>query len=139
MPISGSAKWWITLHQPVGRRHKVGVEDGDELALGDLQPGVERAGLEAMAVGAVDVDDGVAERRIALHDGGSDFCGLVGRVVQHLDLELVLRVLHGADGLDQAVDDELLVEDGQLDGDAGELVEVPGRIGVVVLAVLEVE
>ena len=65
--------------------------------------------------------------------------GFVGRVVEHLDFELFARVLHGADGLDEAVDDELLVEDGQLHGDAGQLVEVAGRVGVVVLAVLEVE
>jgi hypothetical protein len=36
------------LHQPVGRRHKVGVEDGDELALGHLEAGIERPGLEAV-------------------------------------------------------------------------------------------
>ena len=117
------------LHQPVRRRHKVGVEDGDELALGHLQARVQRPGLVSMAVGAVNVDDGMAQRRIARHNACGHLLGLVGRVVQHLDLELVARILHGADRLDQPVDDELLVEDGQLHGDPRQLVEVPGRVG----------
>ncbi len=106
------------LHEPVGRRHKVGVEDGDELAFGDLEAGIERAGFEAVTVGAVNVDDGVAEGGVAVDDGRGDVCGFVGGVVEDLDFELFARILHGADGFDEAVDDELLVEDGQLDGDA---------------------
>ena len=41
----------------VGLRQEVGVEDQDELALGGAQAVVERAGLEAGAVDAVDVLD----------------------------------------------------------------------------------
>ena len=89
MPIVGLGKVVDHLHQPVGRRHKVGVEDGDELALGHLQAGVERAGLVAVPVGAMDVDDGVAQRGIARHDAGGHLAGFVGRVVEDLDLELV--------------------------------------------------
>ena len=126
------------LHEPVGRRNEVGVEDGDELAFGDFEAGVERSGLEAVTIGAMDVDDVVAEGGVAVDDGRGDLLGLVGGVVEHLDFELLARVLDGADGFDEAVDDELLVEDGQLDGDRGQLVEVPGRVGVVVLPVLEV-
>ena len=45
-----------------------------------------------------------------------------------------------ADGFEQAVDHELLVEDGQLDGDARQFGEVCRRVrAVVVLAVLVVE
>ena len=43
-----------------------------------------------------------------------------------------------ADGLDQPVDHKLLVEDGQLNRDPGQFVKVPGRVGIVVLAVFEV-
>ncbi len=56
------------LHQPVGRGHKVGVEDGHELAFGHLEAGVERAGLVAVTIGAVDVDDGMAQCGIAVND-----------------------------------------------------------------------
>ncbi len=74
--------------QEVGLREEVGVEDGDELALGDLQPVVERARLVAGAIDAVDVDD----VETALRAARSTFATnerprLVGRVVEHLDLE----------------------------------------------------
>ena len=47
--------------------------------------------------------------------------GFVGGVVEDLDFETVARVIEAADGFDEALDDELLVEDGELDGDEGEL------------------
>ena len=84
---------------------------------------LKRACLEAVAVGAMDVGDGVAHRGIAFHDLAGDVDGLVGGVVEHLDVELVLRVVHLADGIHQAVDDVLLVEDRQLHGDAGQVRE----------------
>jgi hypothetical protein len=46
------------LHDPLARRDEVGVEDGDELAFGDVQAFVEGAGLVAVAVGAVQVGCG---------------------------------------------------------------------------------
>ena len=97
------------------RRDEVGVEDGDELAFGHLKAGAEGSGLEAVAVGAMNVDDVVAERGIAVDDGGGDLPGFVGGVVEDLDFELLARILHGANGFDQAINDKLLVEDGQLD------------------------
>ena len=50
------------LHQPVFRRNKVRVEDGDELALGRLQSLLQRAGFVSFAIGAMDIDDGMAQR-----------------------------------------------------------------------------
>jgi len=44
-------------------------------------------------------------------------------------------VFHAADRLDQTVDDELLVENGQLHGHPRQLLEVLRRLGIVVLAV----
>ena len=115
------------LHEPVGRRDKIGVEDGDELAFGDFEAGVEGSGLEAMTIGAMDVHDGVAESGIARDDGGSDLLGFVGGVVEDLDFQLVARVFHGADGFDEAIDHKLLIEDGQLHGDARQFFEMTGR------------
>src|SRR5208283_1305574 len=125
-------------HQPVLGRDEIGGEDGDELAFGDLEACIQGSGLEAVAVGAVNVDDVVTERGVTLDDGGGDIARLVGGVVEHLNLDLLARVLHGADGLDETVDDKLLVEDGQLDGDGGKLEKMAWRIGFVVLAELEV-
>jgi len=51
------------------RRDEVCVEDGDELALGDVEAGVEGSGLVAMPIGAVDVLDGMAESGIAGDNG----------------------------------------------------------------------
>ena len=98
-----------------GSGDEVGVEDGDELALRGLRPVLERAGLVAGAVGAVEVDDGCGGRpsvpaRVTLDDGRGDVSGLVGGVVEDLDLEAVARVVDAAAGVDEAVDDELLVD-----------------------------
>ncbi len=62
--------------------------------------------------------------------------GLVGGVVEDLDLEAVARVVDAADGVDEAVDDELLVEDGELDGDEGELSSAKRAGGSLQCAVL---
>ena len=69
-------------HDPVGGRGEVGVEDGHELALGTLQAVFQCAGLEAAAVGAVDVDDVMAFGAITLHHLGCHLYGLIGRIVQ---------------------------------------------------------
>ena len=121
------------LHQPVGLRDKVGVEHGHELALGHLKAGIQRSGLVAVTIGAVNVSDGVAQSRIARHNGGGHLLSFVGRVVQHLNIQFLARILHGADRLNQPVDDELLVEDGQLHGHARQLREVLRGVRMVVL------
>ncbi len=105
---------------------EVGVEDGDELASSNFEAFVEGSGLVAVAVGAVEVDDGLGRHAgeaagVALDDLAGDLAGFVGGVVEDLDFEAVARVVDAADGFDEALDDELLVEDGELDGDEGEL------------------
>ena len=114
------------LHDPHGRGDEVCVEDGDELAARGAETFVERAGLEAVAVGAVDVKDGLRRHAfeaggVALDDLTGDFHGFVGGVVEELDLEAVAGVIELAAGLDEAFDDELLVIAGELDGDEGEV------------------
>jgi hypothetical protein len=83
----------------------------------------------------MDVGDGIAERGVALDDGAGDFDGFVGGVVEDLYVEAVERVLHLANGIDEAVDDELLVEDRKLDGHAREFVEARRGLGDLVLAI----
>jgi len=65
--------------------------------------------------------------------------GFIGGVVENLDFEPVVRVVHGADGFDKAVDHKLLIENRELNGDGWQLVETTGRRGVGVLAVFEIE
>jgi len=127
------------VHQPIGRGDEICVEDGDQVALGYLQACVESSCLEAVTIFAVHVDDGVAEGGVTLDDAGGYLLGFVGGVVEKLNLKLVGGVLHGADGFYQPVDDELLVVDGQLHGDARQFGEVASRLRIVVLLVLEIE
>ena len=82
------------LHDPVAWGDEVGVEDGDELALGVLEAGIERACFIAVAVLAVEIDDGlrghaVEAGGVAFDDLPGNLGGLVGRVVEDLDLEAV--------------------------------------------------
>ena len=124
MPTPGSAKWWTTLVEPLGRRNEVGVEDGDELAFGGFEARFQGSGFEAVAVGAVKIVDGLGlEARSAGSVAGDRFLrdldGFVGGVVEQLDFKPVAGVIDAADGVEQAVDDELLVINGELDGDEG--------------------
>ena len=64
---------------------------------------------------------GCPEGRVAVDDGRGYLLGLVGGVVEDLDFQLFAGIIHGADGFDEAVDHELLIEDGELDGDPGKL------------------
>jgi len=129
------------LHEPVGRGDEIGVEDGDEFALGGFEAGVECPGLIAVAVGAVNVDDGVAESGVAFDDSARDLDGFVGGVVEDLNFELAGGVVHLATGFDETVDDELLIKDGELDGDQGQFGEVRRRFlrGILLMLVVEID
>jgi len=123
------------LHQPVRRGDEVGVEDGDQFAARDLQALVQRARLVSVAVGAMQMHDGLRREarsaaRVALDDLGGHLHRLVGGVVEQLNLEAVARILDAADRVDEPVDDELLVEDGKLHGDKRQLAGgvVPARL-----------
>ncbi len=49
------------------------------------------------------------------------------------------RILHLADALHQAIDDVLFVEDGQLNGDLRQFIEVRFRLGHFILAMLVIQ
>ena len=104
---------------------------------GDLQAGLERAGLVAGAVGAMDVVDVDALRGEAPHGELGDLAGFVGRVVEHLDFEQLARIVDPADRFDQPIDDVHFVVERQLDRDRGQRVEPAGghRLLVLVLHV----
>lgn len=115
----------------VGSGEEVGVEDADEFAGGLGHGGVEGAGFEAGAVGAVVVGDVVALGAEFGAEAGAVGGGFVGGVVKDLDLEAVARVIEGGDGVEEAVDHECLIEEGELDGDFGEVFEAGGLFGFV--------
>ena len=119
--------------QEVGRRHEVGVEDGDELAARDLEAGFERAGLVAGAVDAMEILDVEALRGVAADRQLGNRARLVGGVVEDLDFEEVLRIIHLDDRRDEAVDHVHLVVDGQLDRDDRKRIQLRPRLRHVVL------
>ena len=114
-----------------GRGDEIGVEDENAVAGRRVETRGEGARLVAVAVGAVeDRDVDAALPPLAgtpLGKGG----GVVGGVVEDLDLEEVAGVGEAAGGVDEALDDVLLVVDGELDGDAGEVGGGGRRGGVV--------
>ena len=86
-------------HQPVFRRHKVGVKNGDELALGRLHSFLQSSGLESVAIPSMMIGNRISQCCIALHDGTCDLDSLVRRIVEHLDIELLAWIFHPADGV----------------------------------------
>ena len=105
--------------EEIGGREEIGVEDGDQFAGGGLQAFLQRAGFEAVAVGAVMILDGISQGAIALDQRLGEGRGVVGGIVQHLDLQQFLRVLHLDDFFDQPLHHIALVIKGKLDGDRG--------------------
>ncbi len=105
----------------------------------NFQPGIERSRLEAFAVRAVVIADLVSERRITLHHRSRHLYGFVGRVVEHLDLQLLARIFDLADAIHQAIDNILLVEDGQLNRHQRQFGEMRFRLSHLVLAVLVIQ
>src|SRR5580693_8628600 len=129
------------LQQKTGRGNEVSIEDGNEFSLGSFQSLGERAGFEALAIIAVQANDGMSEGSIALNQNAGDFDGFIGRVIEQLDVELIFRIFKAADGVKQTVDYILLVVNRQLHGHArqGVLREIGNRIGRLVLFVLVIE
>src|SRR5271165_6495126 len=126
-------------HQPLRRGREIGVEDGDKLASGDLQAGIERTCLVAFAIGAMVIADVVAQRRVAIDHGLRNLDRLVGGIIQHLDFQLFARVFQLADAVHQAINHVLFVEDWQLDRNPRQLREARRRLRDLVLAVLVIE
>ena len=98
--------------EEAGRGDEVGVEDEDVVAGGRIQPRGQGAGLVAVAGGAA--EDGDADALLpplvgALPGEGG---GVVGGVVEDLDLEEVGGMGEAAGGVNEALDDVPLVVDG---------------------------
>jgi hypothetical protein len=115
------------------RRHEVGVEHEGVVALCVGQTLFERAGLVARAIGAMAERDVVAALAQLFGLLARDAGRLVRGVVEHLDLELVLRVVDLSDALEQPLRDVHLIEHRQLNGHARQFAETRGRQRRIVL------
>ena len=98
---------------------EVGVEDEDVVAGGQVETLGEGARLVPVAVGAVEDGDVDASPAPFVGAVAGDGGGIVGGVVEDLDLEEVAGVGEPAGSVDEALDDVLFVVNGELDGDGG--------------------
>src|SRR5436190_10957899 len=79
--------------EQVWLRNEISVQNTNEFALRRSQTRFERARLETSPVRSVDQLD-VEPATLQFRDaGGRQLPGIVGRVVQHLDLEQLFRVI----------------------------------------------
>ena len=105
-------------------RHKVRIENGDVFAFRHFQAFFQGARLEVFPVGAVDELDVVALR---LHFGDfafGHFVAVVGRIIEDLDLVLILRVVDGADDVDETFHAVGFVKNGKLGRDLREFIHL---------------
>lgn len=98
-------------------RQEIGIKDDDELAASLLQSCSEGPSLEALAIMAVQELDVETPGLMVGHSGLGEPSCLIGRIVKHLNLKPVLRVVQLSDCVDEAQDYKELVIDGQLDRD----------------------
>ena len=123
--------------EEIGAGDEVRIEHRDQLAARDLQPFLQGAGLVAAAVVAVDVGDVQALLAQPRDPRAGDALRLVRRIVEHLDFQPVSRILDPRHRLDQTLDDIHFIVQGELDGDAGEDLELPLRRRQVPLVLVE--
>ena len=109
------------LQEEVLLRNEVGVENSEEFSLCDFHAFLESAGLEILAVRAVDKLDVIAA-------GGEfgnfllrDFVAFVCGVVQDLDLVFVLGIVYSADRFEKALHAVGFVKNRELGRDLGEV------------------
>src|SRR3989304_1479638 len=100
--------WW----------NRVGVEDGNEISPGPRQALRQGAGFEACSVPAADVLDVQAFGPQPRNQPADNGRGLVGRVVQNLDLQAVARIVELRYGAHHAFRNVELVVDRHLHREA---------------------
>ena len=104
---------------------------------GGLQPFLQRAGFEALAIVAVMIFDRESQRAIALDQRLGKWSGVVGGIVQHLDLQQLAGILDAGHFVDEPLDDVPFVIDGKLYGHLRQLREAPGGSPVAFLRCLK--
>ncbi len=91
-------------------RNEVGIEDGDQLPLGSLEAVLERPCLVPRTAAAPKVDRVEPPLSELRHLAAGQRLGLIRRVVEHLDLEQVARIVEARHRIEEALDHRRLVE-----------------------------
>src|ERR1700722_13868068 len=121
------------------RGNEIRVKNGDELALSRLKTFRQRACLESLAVGTMMVGDRESPGGIMIDQPACHRNGFIRRVVEHLNVKLFQGIAQAANGVQQPLGHELLIEDGKLDRDSRELREKSAGLGGALLLVLVIE
>ena len=103
--------------EKVWRGNEVRIENRDQLACGELQSVLQRAGFESMAIRAMDVMDVETQFAMFLDARRGNLGGAVRRIVQNLNFQQFSRISDAASGFDQPLDNVQFVVDRQLHGD----------------------
>ena len=77
----------------IDRRNEIGIKNGDEFASGSFQSLLQSAGFEAVAVSAVAVFNRVARGHVFVTKALREGVGLVGGIVQNLNLQQFARIV----------------------------------------------
>src|ERR1700683_1898571 len=105
--------------QKIRGRNKIRIEDGHKFTGRRFQAFLQRTGFIAFAVVAMDVTNGHSEGPVAFYTVAGDLAGLVGRIVENLNLEQLARIVELRNGFDKPFDDVAFVINGELNGDFG--------------------
>src|ERR1700691_2784627 len=103
--------------QKIRGRNKIRIEDGHKFTGRRFEAFLQRARFVAFAIVAMDVADGHSEGPLAFYTVAGDLAGLVGRIVENLNLEQLARIIELRSGFDKPFDHEAFVVNGELNGD----------------------
>ena len=103
-----------------------------------LEAFLQRAGLKTLAIGAMQVFNGVPDIAVAFAERFRESMGVVGGIVENLNLQKFARVLDFHRFIDQALQHVALVIERKLNGDARQLLETLRRLACGFAAVLEI-
>jgi len=118
------------LLKQVWRRDEIGIENANKLTGSRFETDCERTGLESGPVDAMNQLNIEAALPQFFGARSSHLARIVGRIVQHLDLQTIARVIQFADRAQQSLDHINFVEDGQLHGHDRQFFKSAGRHGL---------
>src|ERR1700685_1440574 len=103
--------------QKIRGRNKIRIENGNKFTARRFQAFLQRARFIAFAIVAMDVADGHSEGAVAFYTVAGDLAGLVGRIIENLNLQQLAWIVELRNGFDKPFDHEAFVVNGELNGD----------------------
>jgi hypothetical protein len=111
----------------VWRRDEVGIENANKLTGGRFEPDRERTGLESRPIDAMNQLNIEAALSQCFRARRSHFARIVGRIVQHLDLQQISRVIELTDRTQKALHYVNFIKNRKLNRNFWQLPKLAGR------------